>query len=114
VRAETDAVAAVGGAYVPQIYGAGTGNPRVVLIARLESWVQVRSLGGELLLTRILRPGDRYIVPNRGDLLMMTGNSGGLQIYVDGVAIAAIGPIGAVRRDISLDPQRLRPGGDGA
>ena len=41
VRTQDDVVAAVGGAYVPQIYGAGTDNPRVVVIARLESWVQV-------------------------------------------------------------------------
>ena len=107
VRTQDDVVAAVGGAYVPHIYGAGTDNPRVVVIARFESWVQVRSGGGELLLTRILRPGDRYLVPDRGDLLMMTGNAGALQIYVDGTPIPAIGPIGAVRRDISLAPARL-------
>ena len=110
LRAREDVIAAVGGAYVPQVYGAGTESPRVVLIARLESWVQVRSGGGELLLTRILRPGDRYLVPDRNDLLMMTGNAGALQIYVDGKAIPAIGPIGAVRRDVSLAPGRLLSG----
>ena len=111
-RPQDDVVAAVGGAYVPQIYGAGTDNPRVVVIARLESWVQVRGGGGEVLLTRILRPGDRYLVPDRGDLLMMTGNAGALQIYVDGTPIPAIGPIGAVRRDISLAPGRLLSSAD--
>lgn len=112
VRAREDVVAAIGGAYVPQVYGAGTDDPRVVLIASVESWVQVRSAAGELLLTRILRPGDRYLVPNRGDLLMMTGNAGALRIYVDGKAIPAIGPLGAVRRDISLEPGRLLLGED--
>ena len=39
VRAREDVVAAIGGAYVPQVYGAGTDDPRVVLIASVESWV---------------------------------------------------------------------------
>ena len=93
--------------YVPQIYGAANTTARVVVIARADSWVQVRGPSDELLLTRVMRAGDRYLVPDRGDLTMRTGNAGALEIEVDGVAIAPIGPVGAVLREVSLDPDRL-------
>ena len=93
--------------YVPQVYGAANVDARVVVIAHADSWVQVRGPGEELLLTRVMRSGDRYQVPNRGDLTMLTGNAGALEIVVDGTRIAPVGEIGAVRRDISLDADRM-------
>ncbi len=60
--------------------------------------------------TRIFRPGDVYLVPNRPGLTLMTGNAGGLEVIVDGKMIAPLGPEGAVRRDIVLDPAKLLAG----
>jgi cytoskeleton protein RodZ len=40
----------------------------------------------------------------------MTGNAGGLEIVVDGKPIPPVGAVGAVKRDISLDPERLIQG----
>ena len=93
--------------YVPQVYGTANTGARVVVIARADSWVQVRGPGDELLLTRVMRAGDRYLVPDRGDLMMRTGNAGALDIVVDSTTIAPIGPVGAVLRNVSLDPDRL-------
>jgi cytoskeleton protein RodZ len=62
----------------------------------------------ELLLTRILRAGDTYRVPDRGDITLMTGNAGGLEVIVDGENLGVLGKAGAVRRDIPLEPDRLR------
>ena len=61
-------------------------------------------------MTRILRAGDSYRVPNRNGLTLMTGNAGALEILVDGKPVPPIGPFGAVRRDVSLDPNRLKTG----
>ena len=91
----------------PRRYGDGNGESRVTLTARLDSWVQVVSEDNELLLTRILRAGDTYFVPNQPGLLLLTGNAGALQVSVDGRALPPIGPIGAVRRNVSLDPEHL-------
>ena len=91
----------------PRLYGDGNGESRVTLTARLDSWVQVVSEDNELLLTRILRAGDTYFVPNQPGLLLLTGNAGALQVSVDGRALPPIGPIGAVRRNVSLDPEHL-------
>ena len=93
--------------YVPLVYGAANTDGRIVVIATADSWVQVRGPGGELLLTRVMHGGDRYLVPDRDDLTMLTGNAGALEIVVDGTPIAPVGEVGAVRRDISLNADRM-------
>ena len=93
--------------YIPQVFGAGNDDSRVVVMARMDSWVQITGAGNELFLTRILRAGDKYFAPNRPDLVLMTGNAGAIQISVDGQAVPPLGPVGEVRRDVSLDPESL-------
>ncbi|MEC8370398.1 MAG: DUF4115 domain-containing protein, partial [Pseudomonadota bacterium] len=63
-----------------------------------------------LLLTRVLREGDRYHVPNRASLTLVTGNAGALKFTVDGEEVADIGRPGTVRRNVRLDPQALKDG----
>jgi cytoskeleton protein RodZ len=63
------------------------------------------------VLERTLRAGDTYLVPNRPDLTLWTGNAGGLEVIVDGATLPPLGPSGSARRDIQLDPERLRRGG---
>ena len=65
---------------------------------------------GELLLTRILRAGDKYIAPAREDLVLMTGNAGALEVSVDGKVIPPLGPAGTVRRNVSLSAEKLLNG----
>ncbi len=94
----------------PRVYGESTEGTRIVLRALQDSWVQIRDRQDALLLTRVLRAGDTYIVPARDGLTLLTGNAGGLEIRVDGVPIPPIGPVGTVRRQIALDPTRLLSG----
>ncbi len=94
----------------PRVYGVENGAARIVLRARLDSWVQVRDQEDSLLLTRVLQPGDSYRVPDQEGLTLLTGNAGGLEIEVDGNTVPPLGPVGAVRRDIALDPARLLAG----
>lgn len=105
-----DAAASSAGGYVPRIFGAGNEDARIVLVAESESWVQVRATSGELLLTRVLRQGDRYLVPDRPGLVMMTGNLGALRVLVDGESTPGLGPLGVIGRDIPLDPELLLSG----
>ncbi len=92
---------------VSAIFGQENVDARVVLQATQDSWVQVRDADGELLLTRVLRPGDIYRAPDREGLTLLTGNAGGLEIFLDGLKLPSLGPVGAVRRNISLDPGSL-------
>ena len=80
---------------------------RVVLRATVTSWVELRDGDGKRLISRLLKAGETYKVPGRSGILFNTGNAGGVDILVDGQTIAALGPIGAVRRDIPMDPETL-------
>lgn len=93
----------------PRVYGQENADARVEIVAAGDSWVQVTENGG-LVLTRLLHAGDRFKVPNRGGLLLMTGNAGGLDVLVDGQKIGSVGAPGQVMRDVSLDAERLRAG----
>jgi cytoskeletal protein RodZ len=94
----------------PRVYGESNLGTRIVLRAVADSWVQVRDRQDALLLTRVLRSGDTYYVPDQNGLTLLTGNAGGIAIEVDGVTLAPLGPVGAVRRQIALDPVRLLDG----
>lgn len=93
-----------------EVFGATEGGARIVLVARLESWIQVTDPETNALLTRVLRAGDRYYVPADADLTLATGNAGGLDVWVDGRKAPALGPVGVVRRGIALDAARLQNG----
>jgi cytoskeletal protein RodZ len=108
--ATNDAAPATIDGRTPRIYGGDNAQSRITLHATLDSWVQVRDGEGDLLLTRVLRPGDSYKVPDQSGLTLVTGNAGGLRIEVDGNALAPIGRVGMVRRNVALDPQRLVEG----
>jgi cytoskeleton protein RodZ len=91
-----------------------TGPPgastRIVISAAADSWVQIRDANRSVLVTRLLKAGESYTVPDRPGLAMRTGNAGGLAIVVDGNPAPPIGPMGGVRRNVALDPQALMAG----
>lgn len=91
-------------------YGVINQEARVIIGAQADSWVQVLDSDQNVLLTRMLRPGDRYLVPNRRDLIMLTGNAGGLIISVDGEPVPQIGSDGAILHNVRLDADLLKAG----
>lgn len=92
-----------------RVYGEENAGARIELVATADAWVQVTE-NGSLVLTRLMHAGDRFLVPNRPGLTLMTGNAGGLQIVVDGQKGPALGSQGQVVRDVSLSAERLRGG----
>lgn len=83
---------------------------KIVLRAKLESWVQVTNAKGEAIFSRVLRSGETYVVPTEPDLMLTTGNAGGVEILLDGKKLRSLGSIGLVRRDLPLDPKKLKDG----
>lgn len=97
----------------PLIAGLPEGT-RVALRARANSgdngvWLQVRDpRNGQVLLNRVLRAGEHWPVPPRDGLLLDTGRADALEIVVENTLSPALEGIIGVRRNVSLDPDRLR------
>jgi cytoskeleton protein RodZ len=79
----------------------------IELRATSDSWIQVRA-GDQLLLTRLLRKGEVYRVPDRTGLTLMTGNAGGLDVMVNGTTMPPLGNEGTVARGVPLEASRLK------
>ncbi|HEY7690560.1 MAG TPA: DUF4115 domain-containing protein, partial [Dongiaceae bacterium] len=83
---------------------------RIRINARLDTWIKITDRTGRTVFNRVLTAGESYDVPEEAGLKMITGNAGGMDILVDGVAIAPLGEPGKVRRDVDLDPEKLKAG----
>jgi len=84
---------------------------RVLVRAKSNSWIQVRDhFTNEIMVTRLLKAGEEYYVPDKFGLRLLTGNAGALEILVDGKPVPPIGLEGAVRRGVHLDPALLKAG----
>lgn len=80
---------------------------RIVLRATKDSWVEIFDAQEEVVLQRILRAGETFVVPDMAGLTMNTGNAGGVVIELDGKARPSLGSIGVVKRGVKLDPVSL-------
>ncbi len=86
------------------------GGGRVAIRALADCWIQVRAADQSIVFSRVLKSGEVYNVPVRSGLSLRTGNAGALQFVVDGTPAPSIGSVGALRRDVSLDPAELAAG----
>ncbi|MCP4329160.1 MAG: helix-turn-helix domain-containing protein [Alphaproteobacteria bacterium] len=91
-------------------YGAPSSDSRVTFTAKEKTQIRIHSTTGEVLFDGILYPGDTYRVPNRTGLLLGTDSAGSLKISVDNVSVPSIGPRGATRDNVFLNPMLLREG----
>ena len=83
---------------------------KIVVRARLESWIQITNEKKEVVFSRVLRSGETYTVPEEKGLMLTTGNAGGIEILVNGKKLKSLGTVGLVKRDIPLDAKKLRDG----
>lgn len=83
-------------------------DSRITLVANRTSWVEIYETGGEILMTRVMKKGERYLVPDRKGILLTTGNAGALDVLVDGAEVKPIGKVGDVMRGVELDADKLR------
>ena len=95
---------------MPPVAAPAPDTGRLLIRAAADAWLLVKDHAGTVLLNRVLKTGETWPVPPRNDLLLTTGNAGGTEILVDGVTTAALGGNGAVRRDLTLDPDQIKDG----
>jgi cytoskeleton protein RodZ len=76
----------------------------------MDTWIKIVDARGRTVFNRVLTAGESYAVPEEPGLSMITGNAGGMDIVVDGVPVPPLGEPGKVRRDVALDPEKLKAG----
>jgi len=87
-------------------YGAPAAT-RVTITAVQDSWLQVRAADGQVVFSRVMRPGDYYRVPPDAGLTLTTGNLSGLNFDIDTQNITPSGAPGTVLRNVPLTPENL-------
>ena len=75
--------------------------------ATADSWIQIKALNSNILVSRILKTHETYNVPNRNDLLLSTGNIGALVIRINGKEIPKYAGSMRVAKDIALTKENL-------
>jgi RodZ C-terminal domain len=88
---------------------AATAPAPVVVRAIADAWIQVLDRSGTVVFSRVLHAGDSWTPPGPG-LFLTTGNAGGTELVVNGVAGRPLGAAGAVLHQIPLDPARPASG----
>ena len=71
-------------------------NTELVLKAIGNSWVEIEDLNGNVLMTRLMRPGETYIVPNIKGLTLNTGNAGALSLSRGDIFLPSLGDVGEI------------------
>ncbi len=109
--AATASAQAEGSEAAPEVAAAAAATTtRISIRAKLESWVQIMDKDGKPILSKVLRAGETYAVPDEKGLIMSTGNAGGIEMVLDGKPLQSLGSVGLVRRNIALDPEKLASG----
>lgn len=82
---------------------------KVIIQANAESWVKIEDKAGNTIFSRVLVAGDVYYVPSTDKFKATFGNAGGLDIWVNGAMIPAIGKDRQRKSGIILTPENLIP-----
>ena len=71
-------------------------STEMVLKATGNSWVEIEDMEGNILMTRLMRPGETYVVPNINGLTFNTGNAGALSLSQGNVLVPKLGEVGEI------------------
>ncbi len=73
-----------------------TPKEEMVLKSSGNSWVEIEDLDGNSYLTRLMRSGETFVVPDKKGLTLSTGNAGVLSLTFGSTHISKLGSIGEV------------------
>jgi cytoskeleton protein RodZ len=71
-------------------------STEMVIKATGNSWVEIEDINGNTLMTRLMRSGETYVVPNKSGLTFNTGNAGALSLSHGNILIPALGEVGEI------------------
>ena len=73
-----------------------TPKDEMVLKSSGNSWVEIEDIDGNSYLTRLMRSGETFVVPDKKGLTLSTGNAGVLSLTFGSIHISKLGSIGEV------------------
>lgn len=94
-----------------KIAGSGSENPdtpAVLLKIKDSAWIEIRDKNNKVLISRTLKAGDSYTVPDGSDYTLSTGNIAAVQFIVGGEKLPLLGNRGDIRRGLFLTPENLK------
>ena len=71
-------------------------STEMVIKAIGNSWVEIEDIEGNIIMTRLMRPGETYVVPNITGLTFNTGNAGALSLSQGDILVPSLGEIGEI------------------
>ena len=80
-------------------------STELVLKATGNSWVEIEDMEGNILMTRLMRPGETYVVPDINGLTFNTGNAGALSLSQGDVMVSKLGEVGEI---ITAQPLNIK------
>ena len=88
-----------------------SGPGRITLEALAPAWVRLRRPDGEVLLSKVMRRGEKFTVPDHPAVLLSTGDAASVAVFVDGARVADVGGAGQILEDVTLVADRLAAAG---
>ena len=73
-----------------------TPKEEMVLKSSGNSWVEIEDLDGNSYLTRLMRSGETFVIPDKKGLTLSTGNAGVLSLTFGSTHISKLGSVGEV------------------
>ena len=80
----------------------------IIIRAVASSWVEIIRNDGGVVMTKLMRVGDSYVVDADSSVYLSTGNAGGLVVIVGDDQPRSVGKIGEIVRDLPLTAEILR------
>ena len=79
----------------------------IYIEASEDSWIEIQDKNTKVIVSKIIKKEEKIKLPFQKDLILVTGNAGGIIIKIDNNIINKIGESGEVKRNISLNLENL-------
>lgn len=79
----------------------------ILIEATEDSWIEVKDIKSKVLMSKIVKKNETIKLPYQKDLILVTGNAGGIVIKINNKTINTLGKSGEVKRNISLNIENL-------